>query len=59
MWENQAVKVGYKWCVGNGEKIKFWEYVWFGTLPLATTRIFTLLLTSRLELLRNFGMGHN
>jgi hypothetical protein len=36
MWATQAVKCGYKWHVGNGKLIKFWEDVWFGNSPLAT-----------------------
>jgi hypothetical protein len=36
MWANQAVKLGYKWNVGNGKEIKFWEDVWFWNSPLAT-----------------------
>lgn len=29
------MKFGYRWMVGNGRKIKFWEDIWFGTSPLA------------------------
>ena len=36
MWASRAVSVGYKWRVGNGRSIKFWEDVWFGSSPLAT-----------------------
>jgi hypothetical protein len=25
MWASKAVKFGYKWQVGNGKSIKFWE----------------------------------
>jgi hypothetical protein len=32
----QAVRCGYKWHVGNGKLIKFWEDVWFCNSPLAT-----------------------
>jgi hypothetical protein len=31
----QAVKHGYRWVVGDGRKIHFWEDTWFGTAPLA------------------------
>jgi hypothetical protein len=31
----QAVKMGYKWVVRSGVKIKFWEDTWFGFAPLA------------------------
>jgi hypothetical protein len=31
----QAIKFGYRWMVGNGRKIPFWEDIWFGTAPLA------------------------
>jgi hypothetical protein len=35
MLASQAVKFGYRWLVGNGEKVKFWKDIWFGTAPLA------------------------
>jgi hypothetical protein len=30
-----AVKLGYRWVPGNGQRIHFWEDTWFGTAPLA------------------------
>uniref|UniRef100_A0ACD6AF76 Uncharacterized protein n=1 Tax=Avena sativa TaxID=4498 RepID=A0ACD6AF76_AVESA len=35
LWAAQAAKIGYRWKVGNGRKIKFWEDQWFGTSSLA------------------------
>ena len=32
----EAVKMGYKWQVGNGRMVRFWEDTWFGNSPLAT-----------------------
>jgi hypothetical protein len=34
-WAAQAAKPGYRWCVGDGRKVRFWEDVWFGTCSLA------------------------
>jgi hypothetical protein len=31
----QAIKFGYRWMVGDGRKVLFWEDTWFGTTPLA------------------------
>jgi hypothetical protein len=31
----QALKFGYRWKVGGGKQIHFWEDTWFGTAPLA------------------------
>jgi hypothetical protein len=31
----QAVKFGYRWVIGNDEKVHFWKDNWFGTAPLA------------------------
>jgi hypothetical protein len=31
----QALKFGYRWKVGDGKQIHFWEDTWFGTAPLA------------------------
>jgi hypothetical protein len=30
----QAVKHGYRWVVGDGTKVRFWEDTWFGSAPL-------------------------
>jgi hypothetical protein len=35
MWATQAVRFGYKWIIGNGRSVKFWEDVWFGNSPLS------------------------
>jgi hypothetical protein len=34
MWAARSVHFGYRWIVGDGEKIRFWEDTWFGTSPL-------------------------
>lgn len=35
MWAAQALKFGYRWVVGDGAKIRFWEDTWFGSSPLS------------------------
>jgi hypothetical protein len=35
MWAAQAAKMGYKWKVGNGRKIRLWEDNWLGSSSLA------------------------
>jgi hypothetical protein len=35
MWAAKAAKMGYRWKVGNGKKIKFWEDNWLGHSSLA------------------------
>lgn len=35
MWANRAAQLGYKWQVGNGNNISFWEDHWFGNSNLA------------------------
>jgi hypothetical protein len=35
MWASRAITVGYRWNVGNGRSIKFWEDIWFGNSPMA------------------------
>lgn len=35
MWAAAAAKIGFKWMVGNGRKIKFWEDNWLGSSSLA------------------------
>ena len=32
----KSIKFGYRWIVGDGRKIRFWEDTWFGNSPLAT-----------------------
>jgi hypothetical protein len=33
MWASRAVKFGYKWNIGNGKLVTFWEDTWFGNAP--------------------------
>ena len=35
MWALQAARMGIKWLVGNGRKVRFWEDHWFGNSSLA------------------------
>ena len=35
LWATNAVKMGYRWHVGNGSLVRFWEDIWFGNSPLA------------------------
>jgi hypothetical protein len=35
MWAAKAAKLGYRWKIGNGRKIKFWEDNWLGSSSLA------------------------
>jgi mannosylglycoprotein endo-beta-mannosidase len=32
----QAARMGVKWVVGNGRKIRFWKDIWLGNISLAT-----------------------
>ena len=36
MWALQAVKMGYKWQIGDGRLVRLWEDTWYGNTPLAT-----------------------
>jgi hypothetical protein len=35
MWAASAARMGYKWVVGNGAKVRFWEDQWLGGTSLA------------------------
>jgi hypothetical protein len=35
MWAVNSVKFGYRWKIGDGKKVRFWEDTWFGSSPLA------------------------
>lgn len=35
MWALQAAKMGIKWVVGNGKRVRFWKDNWFGNSSLA------------------------
>jgi hypothetical protein len=35
LWAVRAAKFGYRWKVGNGAKVRFWEDIWVGTSSLA------------------------
>jgi hypothetical protein len=35
MWAVKATKMGYRWKIGDGKRVKFWEDNWLGTSSLA------------------------
>ncbi|PNT69834.1 hypothetical protein BRADI_2g01182v3 [Brachypodium distachyon] len=35
LWARRAAKMGYRWQVGNGKTVKFWENQWIGNASLA------------------------
>jgi hypothetical protein len=37
MWTARSAKMGYRWKLGNGTRILFWEDIWFGNCSLAIT----------------------
>jgi hypothetical protein len=34
IWAAKAAKIGYRWQVGNGRRIRFWEDLWVGICSL-------------------------
>jgi hypothetical protein len=54
----EALKFGYKWKIGNGRSVRFWEDIWFGILIWQHNfGTYTLFLTNKLKLLGNSGMA--
>jgi hypothetical protein len=35
LWAARVAKMGYRWKLGSGTRIHFWEDVWIGTSSLA------------------------
>jgi hypothetical protein len=35
LWAAKAAKMGYRWKIGNGKRVRFWEDLWFGSCSLA------------------------
>ena len=35
LWAKQAAQMGFRWSVGDGRRIRFWEDHWFGNSSLA------------------------
>jgi hypothetical protein len=35
LWAAKATKMGYRWKIGNGKRVRFWEDLWFGSCSLA------------------------
>jgi hypothetical protein len=34
-WAAQAARIGYRWKIGNGTRVRFWEDQWFENCSLA------------------------
>jgi hypothetical protein len=32
MWATKVVRLGYRWKMGNGKRIRFWEDLWLGSI---------------------------
>jgi hypothetical protein len=35
LWAAQVAKMGFRWRIGNGKQMRFWEDVWVGSSSLA------------------------
>ena len=35
MWATKAARIGFRWKIGDGKKVKFWEDNWLGNSSLA------------------------
>jgi hypothetical protein len=35
MWAAQVARMGFRWKVGRGDRLRFWEHVWLGSSSLA------------------------
>jgi hypothetical protein len=35
LWAARVAKLGYRWKVGRGDKVRFWKDLWIGTSSLA------------------------
>lgn len=35
MWAASAAKMGFRWKIGDGKKVEFWEDNWLGSTSLA------------------------
>jgi hypothetical protein len=35
LWATKVAKMGYRWKIGNGKSIRFWEDIWLGSSSLA------------------------
>jgi hypothetical protein len=35
LWAAQAARMGFKWKIGNGRRVRFWEDLWLGNSSLA------------------------
>jgi hypothetical protein len=60
MWVSRAIAIWYRWKIGNGGSIKFWEDIWFGNSPWqSSSGTFTLSQINKLKRLVIFGMATN
>lgn len=56
MWAASATKLGFRWKIGNGKKVKFWEDNWLGH-SLSNFGKYMFWLMKSLGLLLIFRMG--
>jgi hypothetical protein len=63
MWAAHTAKVGYRWNIGKGDKILFWEDIWVGHCSLAVLYWDLYVIASEhyctIALLQMCGMGMN
>jgi hypothetical protein len=57
MWAAKAAKLGIRWKIGDGKKVKLWEDNWLGTSRLAI-QLWNLyvILNEKKRLWMTFGM---
>jgi hypothetical protein len=60
LWAAKATKMGYRWKIGNGKRVRFWEDLWFGSCSLVIQywRYILLSMSSVVQFMMP-GMGPN
>jgi hypothetical protein len=60
IWAAKAAKMGFKWKIGKGDKVLFWEDQWFGSCSLAIQyREIYSIVNEHGYLMRNLWDGSN
>lgn len=59
MWVTSVAKMGFKWRIGNGRKVRLWEDNWIGTSNLAIQLWDHVIVNEKNKIVHDLWDGHS